>query len=278
MKKIVIIDLNGTMVNKGYEPTIPLEKLLKSLVEAKDNGLVVGLSSDSPTETLRMVALSLGIDGPIVAEGGAVLCIDETVVLNPDAKVFQRCSNTLVEHLINNRNPSRIVSVGDINRLTRLLVSHEDIIGTNATEAIFINGLRIASSSFFCLERVGMVWSPSARLLEYLSNWSIQYLDENKLINRADITIDSSIDYGVCILHHKNTKKSLALQPLRILYPNASIFIIGDSIFDWHGEVEGVVHCAVSNASSDYKEHCSYVASKPMTEGVLELIDTISSI
>ena len=267
------------MVDKTYEITAPLERLKHSIYRAKSNGVVIGLSSDSPAETLSAVMRDLGIDGPIVAEGGAVLRIDnKDTLLNSDGSVFRLCSNTLIDHLINNQQTSRLVSVGDVNRLSRLLVKHGDILGANATEAIFINRMRLASMSFFCFQRNGMKWVPYPKQLEYCTNWSLQYLSSNKLIIKSDLIVDCNIDYGISILHHKDTKKSLAIQPLQTLYSNKKIFIIGDSMFDWHGEVDGVIHCAVANASPEYKRHCMYVADKPHTYGVIKLIDKISSL
>ena len=276
MKKIIIVDLNGTMVDKTYKITIPLEKLNYSINKAKSNGSIIGLSSDSPKETLLAVATDLGIDGPIIAEGGAVLNIgNKDTLLNSNGSALRLCSDAMIEHLVNNRNVSRLVSFGDVNRLSRLLIEHGDIIGANASEAIFINGMRLASMSFFCFQRNGMGWMPNPEQLEYFTNWSLQYLDSNQLLSRKNVIVDQNIDYGISVLHHKDTKKSLAIQPLQTLYPNAKIFIIGDSMFDWHGENAGVTHCAVANASPEYKNLCSYVADKSYTEGVIEIIDTL---
>lgn len=279
MKKIVIVDLNGTMVGKAYELTAPLGKLKQSIKRAKNNGVIIGLSSDSPAETLSAISRDLGIDGPIVAEGGAVLRADgKDTLLNPGGSAIRLCSNALIEHLTNNRQMSRLISIGDVNRLSRLLVEHGDILGANATEAIFINGMRLASMSFFYFKRNNMKWVPYPKQLEYITKWSLNYLISNKLIIRSNLIIDCNIDYGISILHHKGTKKFLAVQPLQTLYPNTKIFIIGDSMFDWHGENTGVVHCAVANASPEYKRHCSHVVDKPHTYGVIRLIDKISSL
>jgi len=276
MKKIIIVDLNGTMVDKTYKITVHLEKLNYSINKAKSNGVTIGLSSDSPKETLLAVAMDLGIGGPIVAEGGAVLYIDnKDILLNSKGDALKLCSNAMIEHLVNNREVSRLVSFGDVNRLSRLLVEHGDIIGANASEAIFINGMRLASMSFFCFQRKGMKWVPHSEQLDYFTNWALQYLSNNKLLIPENVMIDQNIDYGISVLHHKDTKKSLAVQPLQKLYPDAKIFIIGDSMFDWHGENAGVTHCAVANASPEYKNHCSYVANKSYTEGVIEIIDTL---
>lgn len=276
MKKIIMVDLNGTMVDKTYKITVPLKNLNYSINNAKNNGAIIGLSSDSPKETLLAITKDLDIKGPIVAEGGAVLSLDnKDILLNSKGGALKLCSDAMVEYLVNNQKTSRLVSFGDVNRLSRLLVEHGDIIGAKASEAIFVNKMRLASMSFFCFQRNGTKWVPDPEQLEYFTNWSLQYLSNNQLIATEDVIVDQNIDYGISVLHHNDTKKSLAVPPLQKLYPGAKIFIIGDSMFDWHGENTEVIHCAVANASPEYKNHCSYVANKSYTEGVIEIIDTL---
>ncbi len=77
--QVVLLDVNGTLFAPGESALDPLlSKELKTLVaEAQRSDIAVGLCSDSPSEPLKKLALSLGLRGPILAEMGSVLWTED---------------------------------------------------------------------------------------------------------------------------------------------------------------------------------------------------------
>lgn len=88
-KHMVFLDVNGTLLDEtATDSTIDPDALLSflSAVSAlRDNGIAIGLHSDSPQAQLKELANEIGLgDVPIIAENGAILSYNEkTVVLAP---------------------------------------------------------------------------------------------------------------------------------------------------------------------------------------------------
>jgi hypothetical protein len=70
-KRLALFDLDGTLINESYQVTD--DGIYQAIQQAQDAGWRVGLSSDTPYEPLAAWRDKFGMNGPIIAENGAVV-------------------------------------------------------------------------------------------------------------------------------------------------------------------------------------------------------------
>ncbi len=63
MKKIVIFDLDSTLIGKSYELTLPHDVVQEKFRLFQEQGNIVGLCSDSPMPTMKRWAEKCNIKG-----------------------------------------------------------------------------------------------------------------------------------------------------------------------------------------------------------------------
>ena len=70
MYKLVAIDLDGTLLNSFVEVS---ENTKKSLLEAKNRGVEIVISSGRPISSTESLALELGVDNYLISGNGAAV-------------------------------------------------------------------------------------------------------------------------------------------------------------------------------------------------------------
>jgi hydroxymethylpyrimidine pyrophosphatase-like HAD family hydrolase len=277
---IVLIDIDGTIFDREYKLTVDENAFRKAILNAQKQGVLVGVSSDSAPNTIARLMHRYGMDGPLVAEKGAV------VYMNVDKYYEALCvaghrSATLFE-LVRLKfiqiwtSHGHIALVGDVNNVSRhieQLVCNEQ----RGTMLLLVNGYRTASLSFYAYEATQnkelLLWKRSPKALRVALQMSMKVLQTTSIL-RKDLLTDMNASYGICIIHKKQTAKKEALPTLRKVYGTIPIAVIGDSSTDDHTD-KTVYHCAVSNASSEYKSRCAFVASRSYTAGVIDALKHI---
>src|ERR1700719_2725895 len=73
--RVILCDLDGTLINRQYELTVPLPNLVSIIQSKQSEGFLVGLNSDTPILPLRAWARELGMKGPLLGEKGQLLCL-----------------------------------------------------------------------------------------------------------------------------------------------------------------------------------------------------------
>lgn len=86
--------------------------------------------------------------------------------------------------------------------------------------------------------------------------------------------VDENAEYGIVIIHALNTCKGKAVVLLQNEGRYDKIICLGDSMLDFVGD--STMHCAVANASEDFRQRCEMVAELPFTAGVQEILRKIS--
>ncbi len=269
---VVLLDADGTLLDRQYDTTVPENELREIFEQCQNDGLSIGLNSDSSLVTLDSLAKRIGVNGPIIAEKGAIYHRDAQsaiVITNPGACGYEKLRVAFVAHLATD---SRIIVItGDVNSLANRLPS----INPNecvARTAILINAFRLCSMSYYVRKFAGGEWIKDAdelcRVFHELQDISSEAFDW------SGQDIDSNPDYGICILHHKSTAKKAGVDALLRDYASERVFMVGDSTSDVVGCPE-VVQCAVGNAKDEYKKQCSFIARSSYTEGVIEVLDWI---
>ena len=276
MKKLLLLDLDRTLINNEYHLNVPLEHLKKSLKEAKSRGLTIGISSDSSAETISAYEKLFGIPGFIVAEKGAYLTresdIRNGVLTIKQTFIFPAVREKFVKKLLT--DPQVLVIYGDVNEMSR---SFPNLSCNNCSsrKAVLVNNSRRASLSFYAYKKVLGFWRTDRVILSAVCKEVMQILRNESKTLANNTLIDLNEKSGICIIHHNQTGKSLALPILQRWYPSHQIFAIGDSLTDYY-KSNSVIHCAVGNADEQFKQRCQIVASRNYAAGVIELVRKIS--
>lgn len=274
-EKTVLLDLDGTIIGNDYQLTVPEQVFAEAIARAQSKNLKVGLSSDSGSETLKAFAKRLGMNGPIVAEKGAVIAFpEESFRVHAETAQFTLILEAFVLQLVKESLAKKLLLVlGDVNGMSRSMMTPVWA-DSSSPLAVLVNTLRCASLSFFArANRTGWVMDGGA--LDYV--FEVAMGTGHRIAPKwwSRIVIDKNPDYGICIIHHPDTDKRNALSALRERGYDGPLYMVGNSRFDWLGE--GVTHYAVANATADFKEMCtSHVSSKPLTVGVIEILDRIA--
>lgn len=271
--KLILLDVDNTLVDKEYNFTTDVTTLKKTLKKLIEKGLQIGLNSDSAISTLQNLSDKLELSGPIVAEKGAIVlfegnkrCID--IKTRRMKNVYEGFLSMLFEECVLNKKLA--VCTGNINPLFKALkgLKAED---RGLDTLVLVNGTRESSFSFYCMERRSNSWDIRSEKLREFAEKAL--LITQKFYNISDLDVDINPDYGICIIHHKKTSKLGAIPYLQKLFPNNKIYMVGDSMSDFHDS--SITHCAVGNATKEYKAKAKHVTKSKITEGVIDALKWI---
>jgi hydroxymethylpyrimidine pyrophosphatase-like HAD family hydrolase len=266
--KLVLFDVDGTLIDTDYNLTVPDEEFLAVIREAQDHEVMIGLCSDSATITLMQWSSRLALNGPIVAERGAtVSTVDETWVLDPlKTAWFSDLRAAFVVRLMA-EFPESTIMVGDATAFVK------DRPSKALTEQIIaVNGFRTSSFSFFArqlnTDRTKMI--PDVDRLEVAAEIVREIVSE--LGRDGDLlTWDFNVTSGILIVHSMDTSKGRGVASLiDRLKPELTV-MVGDGPSDYLGIGE-VIQCAVANADPRYKQKADYVARESLTRGAIECL------
>ena len=276
---LILLDVDETLVDIDYKLTCPASEWHAALRRAEARGAIIGLNSDSAYDTLQKRAVAHGIKGPVIAERGALIARspDEKVLCaSAEAREFRKFRQVFLRTLTTGANLARYLTVvGHVNEVANRLPK----LPTNGCVngiAVLINGLRQCSMSFFVRKQCRTGWTKDVPALDGV-------IDIAALIGRKKFPklwamrdIDRNPDYGICVYHHRDTQKSMACDPLVKLFGDREIYMVGNSMSDFMDDSR-VKHCAVENASPEFKKRCILIADQERTRGAIELIGQITA-
>lgn len=277
LRALVLVDLDGTLIDQRYRLTVPKEDFSAALAEVAAAGALLGISSDSSLERIARFSVEHGIVGPVVAERGAVWApepgrLDEAETSRTDAAGFARARDIFVKEIA--ADPSLMLEVGDVNRRSRDLIGAE--VPAGFSRAVLVNGERRGSLSFYALAAVEGRWQLSADLLAEMVGRARAAIVAAEPSLAENLDVDQNDRYGVAIFHAPNTGKTLAVPALRARFGDLPIYVVGDSDADWH-HAPNVLHCAVGNAVDTFRASADFAASGPIAEGAVECFRWIAA-
>src|SRR2546429_5655911 len=144
-KKIVLLDLDGTLIDKDYRLTVSYEHIKAEIKSIQDKDALVGINSDTPLLPLRSWAHHLGMRGPLIAEKGQVLALspdDPPQRLGAMAPYFRHLRQQVLLQA-HDKFPRAFIALGDV---TEFLRQNGRIYGEDEL-AVLINGYRQCSFS-----------------------------------------------------------------------------------------------------------------------------------
>lgn len=279
-KPLILLDVDETVIDVKYNLTCRPSEWRSTLRLAEARGAIIGLNSDSAYEMLKRRAKAYGVQGPIVAERGALVSKSpdaRVICTNVDAMDFQKLLQVFMRTLTDGVKVTKyLIVVGHVNEIASRLPALPLNKCLNDT-AVLINSFRSCSLSFFVRRLHGRSWTKDAEALNEVIGIT-DLLGRKKFPRLWEARdMDKNPDYGICIFHHRDTKKSLAYPFLRDWFGERDVYMIGNSMSDYIGDVN-VKHCAVANASEEFKDRCVLVANHVRTRGVIELIGRIMAL
>lgn len=270
-KKIVLLDLNGTLIDDEYRLTVSDERIKTAIKNIQDNDVAVGINSDTSFLQLQSWARDLGMRGPLIAEKGQVLALspDEPPQL-PGAMLdfFQRLREQIVLR-VHKEFPRAFVGLGDV---TMFLHQRGQIYGEDRL-TVLINGYRQCSFSGYALARRNNKLVKDAEIFDSFCNLVFSIVGDSS----EKLEEDKNQDYGFLMLHERGASKTLAIERLvEQLGSELEYIMIGDGDSDIITARYPVKLCAVSNASPALKKRVEetggIIAKESLTQGVVELL------
>jgi hydroxymethylpyrimidine pyrophosphatase-like HAD family hydrolase len=275
-KRILLCDLDGTLINEKYALTVASDEVVRVIREKQAEGWLIGLNSDTPFEPLRNWAARLQMNGPIICEMGQVLANspgDRPEFYGTMAAFFQDLRQKVALRAQESIKHA-FVGIGDV---TEFMANEGKIFGVDKY-AILINGYRQCSFSGYAKACRNGALVNDPEIFNRFSEIVLAAVGDE--LQRLD-PADRSGRYAILILHEKGVSKSLAVKRFIDRFGDESEYIIiGDGKSDMFDEKASNVRvCAVGNADPALKENArqsgGIVAKGLYTEGVLEILLSI---
>ncbi len=214
--KLVLLDLDRTIIDSSYQLGMHDSEFAERVKSAESQGIIVGLNSDSPAETLMMYAKKWRMNGPIICERGAFFMYGgKKVTVNKEACGFERLRHEFISMLSDQEPRDNLIVLGDVNGIA---MSSREFGICSSKRAVLINGLRTHSLSFFVRSMRGRL-EPNADEFDHVTQLLFNCMKSCTCIDYFDF--DLNHEYGFCGVHHKATSKTngvAALGPPRPFY------------------------------------------------------------
>lgn len=261
--RVALFDIDGTLIDKDYNVTD--SRLYPFIQTAQEQGWTIGLSSDTPYEAMALWRKRFGINGPIIAERGALVEHDQNLLYDTDeARAFLEAREQLLQHF-----DDKGIVVWEGNPVEA--IKDNIRIGQPGDSVVLMNNLRQSSLSFF-VRRVN-----EANELVKSADLTELVVADARLFYPAfgDIDEDLNHDYGLVIASRESNNKRRGSQMLRSALQVDSFAMVGNSITDYVGN-DIAVHYAVGDSTPAFKERADYIASDPLTSGSVEILGKLA--
>jgi len=267
MSKLVLFDWDDTIVNSGI-PCQNDDNQLKNIIQAKVNeGYWIGLNSNTPLKRLQSWWAQLGMNGPIVAEKGAVIWwpnAQEIVVSQSSEFVFEILQELVLLFM---KRTDIGLFFGDnayfINSINRLDISNNILVALDAYRVCSI-GMFVRKISDGYLIQDHETTNQIFRLISPVIP-SNSLLSDLKLYSRMDflsiMLLDADKTRGVQLLLEKWQRST-------------DVIMVGDSMEDYI-DLPQVRHFAVGNAHNDFKKKAYKIAKSNYTRGCIEILSSV---
>ncbi len=263
-EKTILLDLDGTVIDDTYETTD--DRLYGVINDIQKSGWQVGINSDTPLEVIRKWSKELGLKGPNIAEGGAVVeAKDEIIYSQEQGKLFMTLQNSVKNRL---NDVGDIVWDGDPVAFLR----NGSQIGQFGDTIFLMNNLRLCSLGVFVRQVAEDGTLLANNSLTDLMAEEVRpfYRDAHSLVE------DVNYDHGLIIVSHESADKRAGVMRLQEASVLGKIAMIGNSTADHLGS-DVAIHYAVGNADNKFKELADYVASGSLSSGVVEILSKLLS-
>lgn len=266
---LVLFDLDKTLIDVGYCYTD--DGIADAVRRAVARGHTIGLNSDSPVPVLRGHHRHLGMNGPIVAERGAVVWL-------PDAPKQATATGTSPDDefvLLRDRILRRLTDDGGVEAVLgdpSGVIRTRRFLTDGPCPVLLTSALRTHSLHFAARIMDGADYRFDMDLLERVRVAAREELDRHPVSVTVDW--DMNPEYAILILHAAASRKAVGVEFVLHRLGLDEAVMVGDGVVD-NLELPQVRQWAVGNASEAYRSACDWVASATFTSGAVELLDTL---
>lgn len=270
-KYLILSDLDLTLINRQYEPTIPIDRIHAVVQRCIDRGTVLGLISDSSQVTLERWQTRFRFNGPIIAEKGAYIILPNgNKIITSDQRVdWPKLKRDMMEALRRGFEGDMQVIEDDYLRILQQGIAKRD----NKRGVIIMNRSRQHSMSFHVRIFYGARGlAMNGLLFEKGVEIARQTLAKSGL---HQLHFAPNPAYEIVIVSDPDVNKGIAMPVLLNHYPNRTLVVLGNDAGELPLRPYAQKLCAVQNATDDLKAVADYVARKPYTAGALEILEHI---
>lgn len=263
MQGLILFDWDNTIVddnNQINSPDIHLEIQIKI-----EEGWLIGLNSDTPLKRLRRWWDFLKLNGPIVAERGAVIWWpgEQEIILSREAGTFSALREAFMSKV---RQMGRYILFSCDN--VEFVKSANRVVNTDST-IVVLDAYRVCSIGMFIRSVVNENLHCQALVAKKVRSILESVCEPYPRIAE---TIDLYEPQCFLSVNDPDITKSVGVRELLKQWAKPPrVYMIGDSLSDYLG-IEEVNQLAVGNAREDYKKKSQRVATQSFAAGCIELM------
>lgn len=285
MYKLMAIDLDGTLLNSFGEVS---EDTRKALLEAKEKGTEVVLSSGRPISSTESLAVELGVDNYLISgNGAAVYDIKEQKILYDRFLTKEQVLNiaklceensffysvyTEDEVITSSLNYNVLFYHKENVKKVEEKRTHINVV-QNIAEYIEQSGKERFLKITVCDESRFIFNSIVKRLKEIngIDVLEVEYMSRKKIKSGTE---DIDIQYYYTEITNENVNKWTAIEFLleKLDIKREEVIAIGDNMNDKEMIVEAGLGVVMGNSNPTMKELGDVIVSDNNSEGVLEAI------
>lgn len=264
LNRVILLDKDLTLVNSNYQSTDP--QIYDVIKQMQADGWIIGISSDTGLQTLLEFREEFGLNGPTIAERGAIIKTDDEIIFDEeDVDILAKSRKNMEEALI---LAGITVIQGGIS-----LPRRNQITGNPGDIVAIVNTVRKASIGFNIRKILedgtyGFDEETTLKVVELLQPFYPQFPDLVEDINHL---------YGVLIVSRQKTNKRTATQTLMEREGLQQIAMVGNAMTDYIGS-DIALHYAVGNATEDFKAKSDYITQGEITAGVVEILTKLRNV
>lgn len=265
---LILFDLDKTLIDRDYRYT--QAGLEQAVARAIRYGHTVGLNSDTPLAALLRIRDELGMNGPVIAERGAVVWLDGEV--HPTGTVPRDSFKMLRSRVLD-----ELTGAGDVEAILgdpTAIIRSQAYATKGPRQVVLSSALRLFSLHFAARRIEGSTYGHDPELLVRIEQVTRE--QAGLILDHIQLDWDVNPEYGILILHAAESCKRSGVKTLMELMSLKSAIMVGDSLFD-HVDLPGVKQWAVGNAAPAYLAVCERVALGTYTAGAIELLETFFS-
>jgi len=262
--KCLLLDLDMTLIDKSYNISDPL--IFETIKKLQNKGWDVGLNSNTPLEPLLVWMRYFGMNGPVIAEKGAVVYAGGSVLFNEkQAALIQSSVKAMTGSLI-------AASIQWLPGNPVDIIREHRFGDLQPGPLVLVDTSRKCSVSFYVRE---VIPNGEAIVNPDLTRTMIEKLRGHALL-AGNLEEELHLEEGRYLALPRGQTKRLGILTLMKYGGLTQVGVVGDSMNDFLGD-DIAIHYAVGNAKEDYKHKAMFISEFPMTKGCVDIIERIAS-
>lgn len=261
MKILILLDIDGTLLNQNYK--ITSNQIFAAIEKCKRKGIIFCLNSNRSIEDLLPIYKHFKLNGFIIGENGAfVLSQTRKLTIYANSQDINMLKTRLPVYLTKMFKNSRFIFEDTVN---------------------FLKSKKVVVADIVFLANKYRKYTMSIHVKQYKNNHLIKNLQLTqkvakfvaKLIKKLhlNLTVTTSDTFGNVLVLSKKCNKGTTFNKIhKREYKDYKTIMIGDDFADEPLLREIDFFCTVGNAEKSIKLKADFVSSKTYTKGVVDIL------